>query len=598
MISFAVRCAALILLPLVLVACAGDAVVPAPAGTSQSASQAESVAANQRFDQFVETFIQAALDRSPEWAIYQGHYEQAGQMTIPDAAWRQAELDYMDGLLAQLAAIDRDRLSADRGTDHDLLSNRFRSSRFYIDELRAWAWQPSQYNVAGPLSLLLNTEFAPLEERLELVSQRLAQVPAYYRAARLNLDHPSLEHTELALGQSLGTLGVLEDIRARADEAGLADDLDGLLDDARAAVTHWMSELESLQEELVRTGTARSFRLGGALYEKKFRHDIQAGFGAEELYRRALAEKERLLQAMDGHARSLWSQYFSGQPLPADRLERIGRMIDRLSDDHGTVEEFVENIRRQIPELEAFVREVDLLDQDPDKPLIVRETPEYMRGTGAIASVSAPGPFNPGANTYYNVTPLESYGEELAASYLREYNNWMVQILNIHEAIPGHYTQLVHANKSPSLVKSLFGNGAMIEGWAVYSERAMLEAGWGNHAPELQLMHGKWLLRVVHNTILDYAVHVLGMEQDEALRLMRQEAFQEESEATQKWRRITLTQVQLTSYYAGYAAIVDLRQQLANVQGDAFNIKDFHNEFLSYGSAPVASIARMMLMRH
>src|SRR5690625_6277608 len=100
-----------------------------------------------------------------------------------------------------------------------------------------------------------------------------------------------------------------------------------------------------------------------------------------------------------------------------------------------------------------------------------------MRGTGAIASVSAPGPFHPEAETYYNVTPLDSYGDELAASYLREYNDWMVQILNIHEAIPGHYTQLVHANKSPSLVKSLFGNGAMIEGWAVYSEHVMLEIG-------------------------------------------------------------------------------------------------------------------------
>src|SRR5690625_7333647 len=118
----------------------------------------------------------------------------------------------------------------------------------------------------------------------------------------------------------------------------------------------------------------------------------------------------------------------------------------------------------------------------------------------------------------------------------------MVKILNNHDAIPGHYTQLVHANKSPSLVKSLFGNGAMIEGWAVYSERMMLEAGWGDHAPELLLMHGKGLLRVVHNTNLDYAVHVLGMERHEALRLTREDARQEESEATLKWLRTPRTQ--------------------------------------------------------
>src|SRR5690625_2638163 len=170
----------------------------------------------------------------------------------------------------------------------------------------------------------------------------------------------------------------------------------------------------------------------------------------------------------------------------------------------------------------------------------------------------------------------------------------MVKILNNHDAIPGHYTQLVHANKSPSLVKSLFGNGAMIEGWAVYSERMMLEAGWGDHAPELLLMQGKWLLRVVHNTILDYAVHVLGMERDKALRQMREEAFQEESEATQKWIRITHTQVQLTSYYAGYAAILDLRTELQNELSADFDLTTCHNRFLGYGSAPVATIARLM----
>ena len=97
-----------------------------------------------------------------------------------------------------------------------------------------------------------------------------------------------------------------------------------------------------------------------------------------------------------------------------------------------------------------------------------------LRGGGAGASISAPGPFDPTANTYYNITPLDRFTDEEAESFLREYNDWMLQILNIHEAIPGHYTQLMHANKSKSLVKALFGNGSMIEGWAVFSEKVML----------------------------------------------------------------------------------------------------------------------------
>ncbi len=58
------------------------------------------------------------------------------------------------------------------------------------------------------------------------------------------------------------------------------------------------------------------------------------------------------------------------------------------------------------------------------------------------------------------------------------------------EAIPGHYVQLVYANKSPSMIKSIFGNGARVEGWAVYSEEMMLDNGYGEfgHSPKMMLM--------------------------------------------------------------------------------------------------------------
>jgi len=571
---------------------------PAKAATPETPEATANDAEVAAFDAFVDSLIEEMLHRSPEWAIYGGRYENAGEVSIPDAAYRHEKLEFVDESLERLQAFERNALPVDRRTDYDLLVNRLEAARFYTQTLRSWEWQPSNYNVAGPLSILLDTEFAPLPERLGLIRDRLEQVPAYYQAARESLGVPTVEHTELAIRQNRGGLSVLADISEQAENAGLDDDLavslSRALADAETAIEDWIGWLEERLTELQVTGSARSFRLGEALYEQKFAYDIQANFTASELYRRALDEKERLLEEMDAYTRELWSAYFGEASMPDDRLERIGQMIDRLSREHVAVEDFVEEIRRQVPRLAQFVREHDLLDQDPDKPLIVRETPEYMRGTGAIASVSAPGPFNPDAETYYNVTPLETYGEERAASYLREYNDWMLQILNIHEAIPGHYTQLLHANKSPSLVKSLFGNGAMVEGWAVYAERMMLEAGWGNHAPELWLMHGKWLLRVTHNAILDYAVHVRGMGREEAVRMLQKEAFQETSEAEEKWRRVTLTQVQLTSYYAGYAAIYDLRERLKAEQGDRFDLKAFHNEFLSYGSAPVDTIAELM----
>ena len=564
----------------------------------EDAVQAEATAA-QTFTELTEHMIERLLAHSPEWAISRGRYEWAGQTTIPDEAQRQRSRALYEGLLQELAAVDVNALSAHEKVDHAILKNRFESALWYQETFRGWQWMPSSYNVAGPLALLLNTEFAPEDERLRLVSERLAAVPAYYAAARANVHQPTLEHTELAMVQNRGTLAVLDDsLIGRVHSSGLSASERARFEQhwhaARAAVTEWIDWLGKRHDELQASGQARPFRIGEALYEQKFAFDIQAGFSAAELYQRALDEKARLLADMDAITIDLWPQYFPDRDMPEAPVARIGQLVEHLSNRHVALDQFVPEIRRQIPLLEAFVREQDLLDQDPDKPLIVRETPPYMRGTGAIASVSAPGPFNPGADTFYNITPLEHFGEEAAASYLREYNHWVLQVLNIHEAIPGHYTQLLHANRSPSLVKSLFGNGAMIEGWAVYAERMMLEQGWGNHEPELWLMYGKWALRVVHNAILDYAVQVLGMEAEEAIAMMREEAFQEQSEATQKWRRLTLSQVQLTSYFSGYAEIYEFREQQRAALGEDFNLRDFHNQFLSYGSAPVAQIIHLM----
>lgn len=551
------------------------------------------------FAEVAESLLMRALERSPEWSIFAGRYDNAAQLTIPDAARRADDLAFAQAALAELAAFDPERLPASQRIDHMLLVNQFESSIWYQREFRDWAWNPASYNVAGTVALLLNTPYAEEEERLRTVMERIAGVPEYYAAARANIDDPTPEHVELAIVQSRGALGLFDDgLRERIAGSGLdaAEQarFNERIDAARGAIEGWIGWLEGDQQRLAGSDDARSFRIGEALYEKKFAYDIQSHYTAAELYQRAVEEKEALHGRMDGITRELWPKYFPSTQMPDDRLERIGMMIDHLSARHVERGGFVDEIKRQIPLLGEFVREHDLLDQDESRPLVVRETPEYMRGGGAGASISPPGPFNPTADTYYNVSPLDAYSDEQAESFLREYNHWVLQVLNIHEAIPGHYTQLLHANKSPSLVKSLLGNGAMIEGWGVYAERMMLEEGWGNQEPEMWLMYGKWNLRVVTNAILDYAVHVQGMTEAQAMDLLRREAFQEQTEAANKWRRVKLSQVQLASYFTGYAEIYDLREQRKAELGEAFDLKQFHNRFLSYGNAPVSAIGELL----
>ena len=135
----------------------------------------------------------------------------------------------------------------------------------------------------------------------------------------------------------------------------------------------------------------------------------------------------------------------------------------------------------------------------------------------------------------------------------------------------------------------------MVEGWADYTERMMLEEGYGNHEPELWLMYYKWNLRVVCNTILDYSIHVKDWTKEEGLDLLINQAYQQEAEANGKWRRATLSQVQLCSYYTGFKEIYDLRSELKEAQGDDFDLKAFHEELLSFGSAPVKYVRELML---
>jgi uncharacterized protein (DUF885 family) len=128
----------------------------------------------------------------------------------------------------------------------------------------------------------------------------------------------------------------------------------------------------------------------------------------------------------------------------------------------------------------------------------------------------------------------------------------------------------------------------------VYAERMMLESGYGDNAPEMWLMYSKWNLRSVTNTILDYGVHVQGMTQPQAMDLLVRQAFQTPAEAAEKWRRVQLSSVQLTSYFSGYSEIMELREQRKQALGPKFVLKDFHEQFLGYGNAPVKVIKELM----
>ncbi len=550
------------------------------------------------FSAFKKEFLAQYWAANPMSATYQGLADYCNKLDIPTKESALQKLSIYSDLMGRLAKYDYKKLSPSDQIDYQLMKNQVQKKMWYIQSFQPHIWKPSYYNVSSYFDKILNHPELDDKERLYVLEQLLQQLPTYYRAAVSNLKKVTIEHTELAISQLKGGLNIFEqkipDYVAKSKEKGIQVNdqghFDQQLEDAIASINRY---IEWLQINQPSPEKARPFRIGQMYYERKFNLEISADMKAKELYQLAQQAKKETHVLMGQMAASIWPKYFK-EPMPTDRKEMISQLIDTLSTKHSKREDFVEDIRKQLAELTAFVNEKQILRQDTTKPLKVRETPAYMRGV-SVASISAPGPYDAEGETYYNVAPLDKYTEEEAESYLREYNHYMLQILNIHEAIPGHYTQLYYANQSPSIIKSLFGDGPMIEGWACYTERMMLEEGYGNQSPELWLLYYKWYLRIVCNTILDYSVHNLNMSKEEGIDLLMNEAFQEKTEAEGKWRRATLSQVQLCEYFAGFSEIYQLRKDYKALKGDAYTLKEFNETFLSFGSAPVSAIRKLML---
>lgn len=548
------------------------------------------------FTIYENSFLDALWKLNPDWATSVGYHKYDSLLYIPNEQNRQKMMDFAKVQIDSLSRFEVNTLNEANKIDYKIMQNQLEYAQWQIQQLKASEWDPSSYNVIGTFAYILNEHYAPLTKRLRNFYQRMLNVPLYYKEAEKQIKNPVAELTSLAIEQNLGGLDVIEkDFADSLKKTNISKAEQKQMTDRAAlcaqAIKGYADWLKALKND-----HPRSFRLGKDLYEDKFKYEIVAANTGQQVFNAAVKRKKYLHGQMAKLSRQLWPKYFGNKTMPADTLGLISAMIDTLSSKHVKPDAFQSAIVQLIPKLKDFVKAKDLVTLDPTKPLIIRKEPGYMAGV-AGASMSGPGPYDKGGNSYYNVGSLAGWSPEKAESYLREYNQYIIQILSIHEAVPGHYVQGVYANKAPSIIKSVFGNGAMNEGWAVYAEEMMLDSGYGNNEPEMRLMWYKWHLRSVCNTILDYSVHSGSMTKEQAIKMLTTEAFQQQAEAEGKWKRVTVSSVQLTSYYTGYKEIIDLRDAYKIKMGDKYKLKEFNERFLSYGSAPVKFIRDAMLAK-
>ena len=405
-------------------------------------------------------------------------------------------------------------------------------------------------------------------------------------------------HAETAISQTPGLNSIIENmILPDADKLDTEQrqQLDAAIESARDALARHQNWLE--QELLPRA--SGEFRIGAELYDRKLAFALNSPLSRRDIVQRAEQEYARVRNEMYDVAKVVYVERnpyttFPDNPDEAYKQAIIRAALEEAYQQLPPADQVVETAREQLQQATDFVIENNILTM-PDEPVEIIVMPEFRRGV-SVAYLDPPGPLDRDQPAFYAVAPPpSSWTPEQVESFLREYNLYSMQDLTIHEGVPGHYLQLAHSNRYPSVLRSVLYSGPFVEGWGVYAEQMMIAEGYLNHDPLMKLINLKWYLRGITNAIIDSAIHVDGMSEDAAMKLMIEGGFQEEREAAGKWIRAQLTSAQLSTYFVGYQEHIEMRAAVEAAWGDEFSLQRYHDAALSYGSPPVKYVRALLL---
>lgn len=579
------------------------------------------------FSKVSEEFVYKTLAFSPVAASAQGLHQYGGvqfDTQLDDLGGRaiQQQRDFYVDFHKRLSGFDKASLSPEDRADYEIMETQIGLSLFDIDMAQSWQRSPQGYVelVGSALYNPLLLEYAPKEERFRHIIARMNKVPAFFETARRQLRQAPAEWLKVAIQENEGNIELIDKtLRAETPAALKAD--------YNAAASPALDALRAFNRFLTNGGNERRGRRGpggdgpanavdgggnGAdwrLGPEKYAAKFHLALATDRTPDQVLADAEARLKAVRGEmleiALPLHAKWFADHKGHSDLSgdERVNKVVkevlDHIAQSHSTPESYMGDVKKDLDSARNFAREKNLLTLPGGGNLEVIPTPEFERGIYSVAGFDPAPVFEPQLGGYYWLTPIPAdWPKERVESKLREYNFFNLQLITIHEAMPGHYVQAEFANavqpKIRGVLRALFSNGPYVEGWAQYITQTMLDAGYMDNAPELRLTLLKQELRVDANAILDIRLQTNRMTDEQAMELMEKLAFQEHEEASGKLQRAKLSSAQLPTYFAGWRDWLRVRDQVKAAQGASFNLHDFHDRALKEGGVPLPVLGRLL----
>jgi len=572
-----------------------------------------------KFAKLSEEFIHETLALSPATASQAGYHQHVDLRTGKTVALDALLDDVSEAGIAEQRRVyaqwrqrfhdetPLDSLGAQDAADWRLIDDQIGLSLLEFDRIQNYKHNPTVYVelLGSALFQPLTDDYAPEDVRLGHILSRMAAIPHFLEQSRGDLVDADPIFIKVAIEENDGNIDLIQSTIAAAfhGESKLKAQFDQVAPPAVAALkdfSRWLGE------DLAKRKTDRTWRLGKDLYAEKFRLVMETSITPDQVLSDAESELKKTRAEMLQLALPLHKQYFPDHDdhanlRPQERENKvISEVLGKIAEDHPKRDDLMETVKDDLVGIRQFIVDKKIVSLKSRDNLKVIPTPPFMRGIFSVAGFHSAPPLDPNAEAQYWVTPIDpKTPEDRAESKLREYNNWVLKWLTIHEALPGHYVQAEHANEiqpvTRRLTRALFGNGAYVEGWAEYIAQVMMQQGFADNDPRYRLSYLKVWLRAVGNTILDVHMQTMGMTDDEAMSLMMNDAFQTRAEAEGKLQRAKLSSTQLPTYYVGTSEWWRLRHAFEAAKGKDFTLADFHDRALDQGALPVPWLENILL---
>ena len=589
-----------------------------PQGTGQAAKSSERSAA-QKFAELSDRFMKDSLALSPSSASQAGYHKH-----IDPKTGKTVELDaLLDDMSLEAMAEQRafyqhwrekfrnetpvSALDAQDAADWQLIDDQIGLNLLEFDKIQNYRHNPTVAVelIGNALFLPLTQDYAPHDVRVGHVLSRVQAIPRLLTQVKQYLGDSDPIFISTAIQENDGNIDLIENTISAEIPVGsaLKAEYDKVAPPAVAALKDFS---QWLQSDLAKRPSRLTWRLGKELYDQKFKLVMETDVTPEQVLADAeeglrSVRAEMLDLALPIHAK-MYPDHSDHSDLAVHERQNliITEVLRKISDEHPRPDQLQQAIEADLESIKQFIREKKIVSLGTRDNLKVIPTPLFERGIYSVAGFHSAPPLEPQAEAEYWVTPIDpKMPADKVESKLREYNNYALEWLSIHEALPGHYVQFEHLNniqpERRRLLRSLFANGAYVEGWAEYIAQVMMDEGFLNNDPRFRMVMRKIRLRLLANAILDVKMQTMGMTDEQAMELMTKDAFQTQAEAEGKLARAKLSSTQLPTYYVGLREWLAFRKKYQAEAGKNFDMLKFHDLVLDQGPLPVPVVERLVM---